>query len=68
MGYNLEGGFPLSQQYINEQLLLNNDTNRPTKTVSFDGGIYSVGNDVVNGQVSDVAVKGQTSLYPTAHL
>ena len=34
-------------------------SNRPTKTVSFDGGIYSVGNDVVDGQIS-VALKGNT--------
>ena len=49
----------LAKNYTNEKLN-SLPSNRPNKTVNFDGGIYSVGNDVVNGQVSDVAVKGQT--------
>lgn len=49
----------LARNYTNEKLN-SLPSNRPTKTVSFDGGIYSVGNDVVNGQVSDVVIKGQT--------
>ncbi len=49
----------LARNYTNEKLN-SLPSNRPTKTVSFDGGIYSVGNDVVNGQVSDVRIKGQT--------
>jgi hypothetical protein len=47
----------LARNYTNEKLN-SFPSNAPTKTVSFDGGIYSVGNDVVNGQVSDVVVKG----------
>ena len=48
----------LARNYTNEKLN-SLPSNAPTKTVSFDGGIYSVGNDVVNGQVS-VTVKGRT--------
>jgi hypothetical protein len=43
----------LARNYTNEKLN-SLPSNRPTKTVSFDGGIYSVGNDVVNGQVSEL--------------
>jgi hypothetical protein len=49
----------VTKQYTNEQII-QKATNSPTKTVSFDGGIYSVGSDVVNGQVSDVVIKGRT--------
>lgn len=49
----------LAKKYTNEQVI-QKATNSPTQTVSFDGGIYSVGNNVVNGQVSDVVVKGLT--------
>jgi hypothetical protein len=49
----------VTKQYTNEQII-QKATNSPTKDISFDGGIYSVGNDVVNGQVSDVRIKGQT--------
>lgn len=49
----------LARNYTNEKLN-SLPSNRPTKTVSFDGGIYSVGNDVVNGQISDVVLKGNT--------
>jgi hypothetical protein len=49
----------LAKNYTNEKLN-SLPSNQPTKTVSFDGGIYSVGNDVVNGQVSDVVLKGRT--------
>jgi hypothetical protein len=49
----------LARNYTNEKLN-SLPSNRPTKTVSFDGGIYSVGNDVVNGQVSDVRLLGNT--------
>ena len=49
----------LARNYTNEKLN-SLPSNAPTKTVTFDGGIYSVGNDVVNGQVSDVVVKGLT--------
>ncbi|MCK9328753.1 MAG: hypothetical protein M0Q94_02635, partial [Candidatus Cloacimonetes bacterium] len=48
----------LARNYTNEKLN-SLPSNRPTKTVSFDGGIYSVGNDVVNGQVSDCVIKGR---------
>jgi hypothetical protein len=48
----------LARNYTNEKLN-SLPSNRPTKTVTFDGGIYSVGNDVVNGQVSCV-IKGNT--------
>jgi len=50
----------LARNYTNEKLN-SLPSNRPTKTVSFDGGIYSVGNDVVNGQISDVVIKGLTA-------
>jgi hypothetical protein len=49
----------LARNYTNEKLN-SLPSNAPTKTVTFDGGIYSVGNDVVNGQVSDVVIKGRT--------
>ena len=49
----------LAKNYTNEQVV-QKATNSPVEEISFDGGIYSVGNNVVNGQVSDVAVKGQT--------
>ncbi len=49
----------LARNYTNEKLN-SLPSNAPTKTVTFDGGIYSVGSDVVNGQVSDVRIKGQT--------
>jgi hypothetical protein len=49
--------FSIVKNYTNEKLN-SLPSNAPTKTVNFDGGIYSVGNDVVNGQVSDVVVKG----------
>jgi hypothetical protein len=48
----------LARNYTNEKLN-SLPSNAPTKTVTFDGGIYSVGNDVVNGQVS-ASVKGRT--------
>jgi hypothetical protein len=48
----------LSKGYTNEKLN-SLPSNAPTKTVTFDGEIYSVGSDVVNGQVS-VVVKGNT--------
>lgn len=48
----------LARNYTNEKLN-SLPSNAPTKTVTFDGGIYSVGSDVVNGQVS-VTVKGMT--------
>ena len=41
----------LARNYTNEKLN-SLPSNAPTKTVSFDGGIYSVGNDVVNGQLA----------------
>jgi hypothetical protein len=50
----------LARNYTNEKLN-SLPSNRPTKTVSFDGGICSVGNDVVNGQISDVKIKGLTA-------
>ncbi|MGS0745551.1 hypothetical protein ACU70A_06310 [Syntrophomonas erecta subsp. sporosyntropha] len=50
----------LARNYTNEKLN-SLPSNAPTKTVTFDGGIYSVGNDVVNGQVSDIVVKGLTA-------
>ena len=50
----------LAKNYTNEKLN-SFPSNAPTKTVTFDGGIYSVGNDVVNGQVSDVVIKGLTA-------
>jgi hypothetical protein len=50
----------LAKNYTNEKLN-SLPSNAPTKTVTFDGGIYSVGSDVVNGQVSDVVVKGLTA-------
>jgi hypothetical protein len=49
----------LARNYTNEKLN-SLPSNAPTKTVTFDGGIYSVGSDVVNGQVSDVVLKGRT--------
>jgi hypothetical protein len=49
----------LSKGYTNEKLN-SLPSNAPTKTVNFDGGIYSVGSDVVNGQVSACVIKGQT--------
>lgn len=48
----------LARNYTNEKLN-SLPSNAPTKTVTFDGGIYSVGNDVVNGQIS-VTLKGNT--------
>ena len=50
----------LAKNYTNEKIIENRDNNLPTKTVTFDGGIYSVGSDVVEGQVSDVVVKGRS--------
>jgi hypothetical protein len=48
----------VTKQYTNEQII-QKATNSPTKDISFDGGIYSVGSDVVNGQVSAI-LKGNT--------
>ena len=48
----------LARNYTNEKLN-SLPSNAPTKTVTFDGGIYSVGSDVVNGQVS-VTLKGRS--------
>lgn len=49
----------LARNYTNEKLN-SLPSNQPTKTLSFDGGIYSLlPSDVVNGQVS-VTVKGNT--------
>lgn len=48
----------LARNYTNEKLN-SLPSNAPTKAVSFDGGIYSVGSDVVNGQIS-VALKGRS--------
>jgi hypothetical protein len=47
-----------AKRYTNEQVI-QKATNSPTETISFDNGIYSVGNNVVNGQVS-VSLKGNT--------
>ena len=47
----------VTKQYTNEQII-QKATNSPTKTVSFDGGIYSVGNDVVNGQLATLFFMG----------
>ena len=52
----------LARNYTNEKLN-SLPSNRPTKTVSFDGGIYSVGNDVVNGQISACVLKGRTVFW-----
>lgn len=49
----------LARNYTNEKLN-SLPSNAPTKTVTFDGGIYSVGSDVVNGQVS-VVLRGRTA-------
>jgi len=49
----------LAKNYTNEQVV-QKATNSPVEEISFDGGIYSVGNNVVNGQVSDVVLKGNT--------
>jgi hypothetical protein len=49
----------LARNYTNEKLN-SLPSNAPTKTVTFDGGIYRVDSDVVNGQVSDIRIKGQT--------
>ena len=49
----------LAKNYTNEKLN-SLPSNAPTKTVTFDGGIYSVGSDVVNGQVSDIVLLGRT--------
>ena len=48
----------LAKNYTNEQVV-QKATNSPVEEISFDGGIYSVGNNVVNGQVS-VSLKGRT--------
>lgn len=49
----------LAKNYTNEQVV-QKATNSPVEEISFDGGIYSVGNNVVNGQVS-VTLKGLTA-------
>ena len=48
----------LAKNYTNEQVV-QKATNSPVEEISFDGGIYSVGNNVVNGQVS-VTLKGRS--------
>jgi hypothetical protein len=48
----------LARNYTNEKLN-SLPSNAPTETISFDNGIYSVGNNVVNGQVSAI-LKGNT--------
>ncbi|MDD3892956.1 MAG: hypothetical protein PHE03_11715, partial [Bacteroidales bacterium] len=50
----------LAKNYTNEQVV-QKATNSPVEEISFDGGICSVGNNVVNGQVSDVVIKGLTA-------
>ncbi|ABO51105.1 hypothetical protein Dred_2595 [Desulforamulus reducens MI-1] len=46
--------------YTNEQLNKNNNNNQPTQTLTFDGGIYSVPSNIVNGQISDIRLLGNT--------
>lgn len=48
----------LAKGYTNEQLN-KLPSNGPTKKVTFDGGIYSLGSDVVEGQIS-VTLKGRS--------
>lgn len=48
----------LAKKHTNEQVI-QKATNSPVEEISFDGGIYSVGNNVVNGQVS-VTLKGRS--------
>ena len=48
----------VTKQYTNEQII-QKATNSPTRDISFDGGAYSIGSDVVNGQVS-VTLKGRS--------
>jgi hypothetical protein len=47
-----------AKRYTNEQVV-QKATNSPVEEISFDGGIYSVGNNVVNGQIS-VSLKGRS--------
>lgn len=47
-----------TKKHTGEQVI-QKATNSPVEEISFDGGIYSVGNNVVNGQIS-VTLKGNT--------
>lgn len=57
MGYS-GNELKLAKNYVGEQIV-QKATNSPVETLSFDGGIYSLPSNVVNGQVSAI-VKGVT--------